>query len=120
MGRKATVNVSWAELADRAESMGEATKQHGEEPKPKIREKDKVTAKNLYQLLLRQDKRCAISGVELTTDNVSIDHIVPLSKGGGHVMQNVHLVHRVINRMKGTMGHEEMLDLCRKITQWNA
>ena len=104
MGRKATVNVSWAELADRAESMGEATKQHGEEPKPKIREKDKVTAKNLYQLLLRQDKRCAISGVELTTDNVSIDHIVPLSKGGGHVKDNIELAHLIcsVNHLQYT------------------
>lgn len=120
MGRKATVNVSWTELANRAEPMEQAVKQHGEESKPKIKEKDKVTARSLYQLLIRQDKRCAISGVELTTETVSIDHIVPLSKGGEHVMQNVHLVHRVINRMKGTMGHEELLDWCRKIAQWNA
>lgn len=120
MGRKATVNVSWAELADRAEPMGHEAEQHGKESKPKVREKDKVTAKNLYRLLLKQEQRCAISGAELTTDNVSLDHIVPLSQGGEHTMSNVQLVHKIVNRMKGTMRHDEMLDWCRKISQWNA
>jgi len=119
MGRKATVNVSWSELADRSEPVGGEDEQHGKESTPKVREKDKVTAKNLYRLLLKQEQRCAISGVELTTDNVSLDHIVPLSQGGEHIMPNVHLVHKIVNRMKGTMTHDEMLDWCRKIAQWN-
>lgn len=66
------------------------------------------------------DFRCEYSGVELTTDTVELDHVVPIKHGGEHVEENIALVHSVVNRMKGTMTHDEFVRWCKLVTQWNS
>jgi 5-methylcytosine-specific restriction endonuclease McrA len=41
--------------------------------------------------------------------NASIDHIIPLSKGGAHELHNVHIAHRTCNHSKGNRGGGEQL-----------
>lgn len=51
-----------------------------------------VTTETLKQLLIKQDNKCYICKNELdhiTPRQVHLDHIVPLSKGGSHVLSNV-------------------------------
>lgn len=72
-----------------------------------------VTTKALLSMLDAQGGKCALTGRELTPDNTTLDHIVPLSAGGEHSIDNVHLVVGEVNRAKGTMGHEEFIELCR-------
>jgi len=40
---------------------------------------------------------CGICGKHLERSEFTIDHIVPISKGGGHVEGNVHSAHRLCN-----------------------
>lgn len=44
---------------------------------------------------------CGICGKPLEMSDFSIDHIVPISKGGGHVEGNVHSAHKLCNIRRG-------------------
>lgn len=78
----------------------------------------KVTPAKLLRMIELQEFRCALSGVQLTPSDSSLDHKTPLSKGGSHTICNVEFVHPVINRMKGTLTREEFVSWCRKVAQW--
>lgn len=69
------------------------------------------------EMLKDQGYRCALSGMELTPSNVSLDHIKPLDSGGTHTMNNVHLVTKEVNRMKSTMSMDEFVGICRCIAE---
>lgn len=43
--------------------------------------------------------------------SASLDHIVPMSQGGGHVKANVQLAHLSCNDLKGVGGEAEQLRL---------
>ena len=75
----------------------------------------KVTGRRLMALLERQQFKCALSGVKLTPKTASLDHCVPVSKGGGIDMDNVQIVHEVINRMKGTLDNEQFREWCDRV-----
>ena len=90
------------------ESAQEASAEGGEE----------ITAARLMKQLHDNEYRCALSGVELTPSISSLDHSIPLSKGGQHVMSNVKFVHPIINTMKGQMTDEEFIGWCRKVSLW--
>lgn len=77
--------------------------------------KGKVTQRALMRLLDAQHKRCALTGVDLTPETVSLDHITPLQSGGEDCMSNVQLVHAVVNSMKGTMSQVEFVRWCRRV-----
>jgi 5-methylcytosine-specific restriction endonuclease McrA len=43
--------------------------------------------------------------------SASIDHLIPLSQGGGHVRANLRAAHRVCNVNRGIRGGNEQLML---------
>lgn len=49
----------------------------------------------------RDGWRCAICRGEVTRETWSLDHVVPLSKGGAHTYANVVLAHRSCNVRRG-------------------
>jgi hypothetical protein len=69
---------------------------------------------NLYQM---QEGLCALSGEPIEwgikTHTVSIDRI---DSDRGYTEDNVQLVHKDVNFMKGTLSEERFLELCEKIT----
>ena len=70
----------------------------------------------LMDLFDKQNRRCAYSNIPLTLrKNAQLDHIVPKSKGGENVIDNLHWVHRTVNRMKSCMDEDSFLDLIIKI-----
>lgn len=75
----------------------------------------KVTIEGLRAILIRQQYRCALSGVVLSPDCASLDHIVPLSKGGRHVLSNCQIVHPIVNRLKADMSQEEFVGWAKLI-----
>lgn len=77
------------------------------------------TISQLWQLAKRQKCKCALSGIKLTNNNISIDHIHPLSKQGGNNIENLQLVEKRLNYMKYTMTKEELIDLCNLIIEYN-
>jgi 5-methylcytosine-specific restriction endonuclease McrA len=62
---------------------------------------------NFDDLLVRDGPSCQICNELLDwqavvhRERVSLDHIVPISKGGAHTMDNVRLVHVSCNSRKG-------------------
>lgn len=72
----------------------------------------------LVELAERQRYRCALSGLELTTSNSDLDHIVPVGSGGTHSIENLQWVHRSINRMRGTLDMKEFVRLCQAVVEW--
>jgi hypothetical protein len=74
---------------------------------------------DLWKLALNQRLKCKYSGLKLTKKNISIDHILPLSKGGDSDISNLCLVTKEVNYMKHTMGAEEFIDLCKIIVDYN-
>lgn len=67
-----------------------------------------------------QEFRCAISGRELTPETASLDHIVPLARGGEHSLANVWIVDHQVNIAKSTMTLDEFVSLCRQVTEHQA
>lgn len=74
-----------------------------------------VTATMILRLVELQKFRCAISGRELTPQTASLDHIVPLSRGGEHDITNVWVVDHLVNSAKGSMTVEEFVAMCRDV-----
>lgn len=80
----------------------------------------KPTAVLLYKLIQWQEFRCAITGRELTPENASLDHIIPVSKGGEHLLENIQFLHADVNRAKGTMTMDEFIAMCAEVTAHHA
>lgn len=78
-----------------------------------------ITAKQLWSLAKKQKMRCAISGVKLTNNNMSPDHIIPFCNGGKNVISNIQLVDKSINFMKCSHSVSEFLDIIKQIYLFN-
>ena len=69
-----------------------------------IRRKMAVNVKKHRKALLNQeDPRCGICGQPIThPKTATIDHIIPLAKGGTNYRDNTQLAHARCNRKKGS------------------
>lgn len=72
---------------------------------------DKVVARkkalNMRNLAERDGGRCAYTGVDLTPETYSKDHVIPRSRGGATSWENVVLAHKDVNCKKGDKTPEE-------------
>ena len=60
------------------------------------------------RLLWENGKRCAICGKKIRSfDELTVDHIVPRSKGGKHTIGNCQLAHKSCNSLKNDKMPEE-------------
>lgn len=70
------------------------------------------------ELLWRDGKRCAICGRKIKNlEDLTVDHIVPIAKGGENVIENYQLAHKACNEAKGSMlpkEHVKMLKYNRR------
>jgi CRISPR/Cas system Type II protein with McrA/HNH and RuvC-like nuclease domain len=44
-----------------------------------------------------------------------LDHILPVSRGGKHSIENAQVLHKEVNRAKGTLTNEEFIQLCHEV-----
>lgn len=74
--------------------------------------------KELRQLLDKQEWKCAYTGKFIYPgENASIDHILPISRGGSKTdINNIQWIDIKVNILKNNTTHEEFLDLCRTIS----
>ncbi|GEM_PF-649184 len=79
-----------------------------------------VSTENVLRLLEYQQYRCSLTGRELTPDSSALDHIVPIGCGGEHAIENTQVLHKDVNRAKGSMTNDEFIKLCRGVARWNA
>ena len=77
----------------------------------------RMTKNLLMEMLERQEFRCAISGRDLTPETASIDHIMPLARGGAHCPTNAQIVHVDINQAKRNMTNEEFVQMCCEVAE---
>lgn len=72
---------------------------------------------DIFEILERQEFRCNLTGVPLTPDTASIDHIIPLSKGGSHTKANAQIILNSVNQAKGSMTQSEFVEMCRLVVE---
>lgn len=84
-----------------------------------------VTKEYLWELFLRQNRKCALTGEPLVFHSrwnahdgtASLDRI---DSNKGYVVGNVQWVHQDVNYMKQDFSTEYFLSLCKKICKHNA
>ena len=65
-----------------------------------------------FLLLFKYGKRCGICGKRIKRcSDVTIDHIIPLARGGKNVLMNYQLAHEFCNIEKGNLTPDEHLFL---------
>lgn len=70
----------------------------------------------LAQLWDEQRGRCALTHVILTPGRgASVDHIVPLCKGGTHDKSNLRWVQWMVNKAKNKYSDAEFILMCRQV-----
>ena len=66
-----------------------------------LKRKNAVGKVDYTEILKRDGYNCHICGGEVAKDDVHFDHIIPLSKGGAHSMDNIAVSHSRCNIVKG-------------------
>lgn len=66
---------------------------------------------------LGEPYECYLCGDGLTWDVASIDHVLPVSRGGTNAVQNLRWSHRQCNRVKSDLLLDEFYALVWKIAQ---
>lgn len=85
-----------------------------------------ITGDQWLEMMKFFDWKCAYSGITLNTNNRSIDHIIPLAKGGAHEIWNLVPMYKNYNFSKNNKTMEEWYseqDFCSesrvdKIYEW--
>jgi 5-methylcytosine-specific restriction endonuclease McrA len=74
-----------------------------------------VSTDNVVRLLEHQNYRCALTGRQLTPQTAALDHVVPIRFGGVHAIENTQVLHKDVNRAKGSLTSDEFIQLCREV-----
>jgi hypothetical protein len=84
----------------------------------------KISKEYLFSLFLRQERKCALSGIELFMPMLKMNrekHIASVDRIDsfkGYIEGNVQWVHKDINRMKMDLPEEYFLSLCNQISKY--
>lgn len=80
--------------------------------------KDSKRGLELQELFYKQNQECYLSNKKLIIGvNASLDHIIPLSKGGTNDTSNLAWMDENSNYAKNNMSNEEFIELCRQIVR---
>ena len=80
------------------------------------RRKVKITPFQFWSIAKKQKLMCPLTGRKLNGDTMSLDHIIPVSKGGNHNVSNLQFVHVDINYAKRNLLQEEFVRLCKEVS----
>lgn len=84
----------------------------------KIRAKNKAevaTIAEVSRLWKQQHGVCPLSGRRLDRANAQLDHIVPLTRGGSDLKENLRWVHRDVNYAKRDLFDADFFRLCSDV-----
>ena len=84
-----------------------------------------ITIKEAWDLFVKQDRKCAISGVELHFAKNSKELLLGLNTASldridsnrGYITSNIQWVHVNVNYMKQEFGQSKLLEWCKTITR---
>ena len=78
----------------------------------------KVSLTELRRLLYKSyGKPCVYCSKALVVSNMACDHIIPLSMGGGSVINNLHIVCGRCNTRKGPLTHKDYKNLLKSLAK---
>jgi len=105
--------------------MGHATDQRGQPLHPQGQEEmvkphGPVSTENVLRLLEYQQYRCALTGRELTPETAALDHIIPIRCDGRHLIENTQVLHKDVNRAKGSLTNKEFIRMCHEVVDHTA
>lgn len=105
---------------ERMASMGDTARQrrhpvHPQGPENLVKPCGSVSTENVLRLLEYQEYRCALTGRGLTPETASLDHVLPIRCNGEHVIENTQVLHRDVNRAKGSLTNEEFIRMCCEV-----
>lgn len=81
-----------------------------------------VTIEFAWDLFLKQNRKCALSGVDLvisTTHHYNTASIDRIDSSKGYEEDNIQWVHKHINFMKRTYSQEYFIEMCKKVAENN-
>lgn len=73
---------------------------------------------DIKEWLLGQPLKCYYSGVEVTLEDMHIDHKIPLVRGGTNALNNLCIASAHMNTAKGQFTEEEFFQLLALIATW--
>lgn len=77
----------------------------------------RVTLASIMALVESQNYSCALTGRPLNPQEAALDHVLPISRGGRHEITNAQVLHKDVNRAKGTLTNDEFISLCREVVR---
>lgn len=63
--------------------------------------------------------KCALCGEPVKFKKMTVDHKIPLSKGGTNDISNLQLAHLICNRTKADLVSDEFVELAKRIVRHN-
>lgn len=90
-----------------------------------------VSLKYLWNLYLKQNRKCAISGLDICFKGTNMENkckdtskftasLDRIDSSKGYIKGNVHWVHKDVNIMKNAYHIDYFVSLCKKITEYHA
>ena len=74
-----------------------------------------ITAIDFWRLARIQKLICPLTGEKLTNENISIDHKIPLYRGGVNTLDNLRLVTKWANIAKNSLLDTEFFEACERV-----
>ena len=84
-----------------------------------------ITIQEVWDLFLKQNQKCAISGVDLQfaeskkTGEIMTASLDRIDSSKGYILDNVQWVHKDVNKMKNTTSQSEFINWCKIIANYN-
>jgi hypothetical protein len=77
-----------------------------------------ITINDVYSLYLKQDKKCALTDLDLYWEKVGTKHIVSIDRIDskiGYILSNIQLIHKDLNFMKQQYSQDYFMDMCELV-----
>ena len=78
-----------------------------------------LTPEIINELYEEQEGLCAFSGLSISWSKIGWDHTASIDRidnNLGYLMDNIQLVHKKINMMRGTLDVNEFIELCAAVS----
>jgi hypothetical protein len=76
----------------------------------------KITAEEIYKLFVKQEKRCALTGLPITLNkDASLDRI---DSSCGYIINNVQWIHKKLQKMKQSLSNEDFIHWCSLVGKY--
>lgn len=75
--------------------------------------------KDAWELFIRQDRKCALSGVDIVFGKNKTASLDRIDSSKGYTLENVQWVHKDVNKMKNVFDNSYFIEMCKSIARNN-